>query len=190
MSHQYETKIDNIDRKEWYQILHLFKDANIFQTWDYDAAIHGENHLSHLVMKKQGSIVAACQVCIFNVKYLNIGIAYIRYGPLWELKGVERNTDIFRYVIHEIIEEYVHKRSLFLRIYPRLFEENDEVCKRIMLEEKLRPRKEQAHNKTIILNIDKNLEEMKKFLDPKWRNKLKKTERNNIIPMTISTMPK
>jgi len=180
MAHIFETEIDNVDKNEWYRIMSLFEDASIFQTWDYDEAIHGGNNISHLVLKKQGSIVAACQTSIFNVKYINIGIAYIRYGPLWKLKGMERDTDVFRSIVHAIIEEYVHKRSLFLRIYPRLFEEHDVVCKRIMLEEKLRPRKERTHNKTIIFNIDSNLEELKKSLDPKWRNKLKKTEGGNI----------
>ena len=43
MACKFETEIDTVDRNEWYQIMHFFEDANIFQTWDYEAAKNWEN---------------------------------------------------------------------------------------------------------------------------------------------------
>ena len=53
----------------------------------------GEQNLSRLLVKKHGQVVSACQVRIASVPLLNVGMAYVRYGPLWKLRGRERDPE-------------------------------------------------------------------------------------------------
>ena len=53
------------------------------------------NNISHLVLKKDGDIVVAAQARIAKVPIVKVGIAYVRWGPLWKSSGIEANTDIY-----------------------------------------------------------------------------------------------
>jgi len=72
---------------EWSQMLELFSDANLYQTWSY-ARIHwGEKNLSHLVLKRGGEVLGMAQVRIVRPTRFKFGMAYLRWGPLYERRG-------------------------------------------------------------------------------------------------------
>ena len=91
---QYQVEVDVVSSSEWSQLMELFEDANIYQTWAYGAVRWGARHLSHLVLKRNNEVVAVAQLRIVGLSKLKCGIAYLRWGPLCHLRGRELDADV------------------------------------------------------------------------------------------------
>ena len=89
----YTSSVDTVDEATWYRILGDFDDANIFQTWAYGVVTSGRRNLSHLLLKEAGNIVSVAQARIVRVPLTHVGIAYIRWGPLWRRRLGKRGRD-------------------------------------------------------------------------------------------------
>src|SRR3954465_13655796 len=83
----FTVSVDQIGEKHWNEVLLRFADASIYQTWAYGAVCWGEKQLSHLLLKRGGEVVAAAQLRLVRLPLLNKGVAYLRWGPLWRLRG-------------------------------------------------------------------------------------------------------
>ena len=104
----YVSEIDAVNEGTWWEILEGFDDANIYQTWSYAVVRYGRQHTSHLVLKEKGEIVAAAESRITRVPFLDVGVAYIRWGPLWRLRNAEAKEERFRQAIRALRNEYVY----------------------------------------------------------------------------------
>ncbi len=82
----YTSEVDTVTERDWQEQLQEFNDANIYQTWSYAEVSWGVKNTSHLVLKKDGSIVALAQVRVLKLPFVNIGIAYVRWGPMWRAR--------------------------------------------------------------------------------------------------------
>jgi len=178
----YRAEIDNVKPEEWQGILDLFRDANLYQTWDYGAIRWGTRNLSHLVVRDDNQIIAAAQLRIINRPPLPGGIAYMRWGPLVHLWNSNLELEALNQVAHELYKEYVIKRRLCLRILPNAFVGSERaslaekafnnrfrICSGILPVER-----------TFLLDLSPRLEELRKLLDQKWRNQLNRAERNGL----------
>ena len=114
LSPGYSSEVDSVDKDTWLEILKGFCDTNIYQTWSYDAIRCGGNNISHLILKKNGDVVAAAQVRIVKIPFINLGIAYISWGPLWKLQGEENAIEVFSQSIRALRNEYSCRRGLVL----------------------------------------------------------------------------
>ena len=106
----YASEVDAVDEQAWYQILEQFEDANIHQSWSYDEVRCGRENISHLLLKKKGDIVAVAQSRIVKLPFIQAGIAYVRWGPLWRRRATEPDVDTFRQAIRALRNEFVCKR--------------------------------------------------------------------------------
>ena len=52
----YSAKFDKIKKKEWYESMEKFVDANIFQTWAFDEIRLKDHKRSHLILKYKNEI--------------------------------------------------------------------------------------------------------------------------------------
>ena len=101
MNHpKFQVEIDNITKNEWNNLITLFDDVTIFQTWEYGEK--NSMHLSHLVLKYADDVVACAQVRIFKPPIFKAGIAYIDHGPLWIIKN-NKNIDVLKKIANVLI---------------------------------------------------------------------------------------
>src|SRR5271157_1357575 len=131
----YTWEVDTIDERQWCQILQEFDDANILQTWSYGAVISGKRNISHLILRGNGDIAAVAQARIAKLPFINVGIAYIGWGPLWRRSGTKPNLDTFRQVVRALRNEFVCKRGLVLRLSPIFFDDDSPRFSTILSEE-------------------------------------------------------
>jgi lipid II:glycine glycyltransferase (peptidoglycan interpeptide bridge formation enzyme) len=175
---QVQVEVDAATSTQWSQWLDEFEDANIFQTRAYGEIRWGKANLSHLVLRRGGEVIALAQLRIIRPTRLpNLGIAYLRWGPLWHRRGTAVDPAVVKAAARALHDEYVKKRRLFLRVLPnalvdtergRLFESAFHGFER-----------ESAHqSRTIMLDLAPPLEEIRKRLDQKWRNQLNRAEKN------------
>jgi hypothetical protein len=188
----YTIEVDTFQPRRWYRIIENFSDASIYQTYDYGAVRWGAENLSHLVVSYQRKIVAAIQLRIIRIPIINIGIAYTYYGPMWQPRDLEKNIDYLRTVLQAIKTEYAFKRKLLLRIRPRGFEELDGDMKNVLREEgfKLTAGLFQNKQRTIILDLQPSVEDLRRQLRKKWRQTLSRAEKNslNLVERYDSTL--
>src|SRR5664279_574181 len=117
----YTSHVDSVEEQDWYRALQEFDDGNIFQTWAYGEVAFGRRNMSHLILRENGAIVAIAQARLVKVLAINAGIAYVRWGPLWQRDG-DATAETFRQAVRALRNEYVCKRGLVLRLFPLLFD--------------------------------------------------------------------
>jgi FemAB family len=176
----YSVEVDCIRRESWIELMGNFDDYNIFQAWSYGAVRHGEERISHLILKRGSSVVAAAQARIVKLPFLGIGIAYVRWGPLWKVSGRQPDPEIFRQTVRALRNEYTCRRGLALRVFPLLFEDDDPSFLSHLQNEGFSLNASLVHERTLIVDLRPPLEELRKGLNQKWRNHLNKAEKNQL----------
>jgi hypothetical protein len=176
----YRVEVDCVNVNEWNQHLQMFGNANIYQTWEYDAIRCGDKNISHLVLKKNNEIVSLAQVRIQKIPVLNMGAAYVRWAPIWKKEKALNGMEIFGQTIRALRNEYVCNRKLILRIFPYLFDGIDDKFGEIMREEKYKWNKYLDRGRTLIMDIRRSSDDIRKGMAQKWRNCLNASERNGL----------
>lgn len=176
----YVAHFDTVNKPEWHNILNQFSDANIYQTWSYDAIRCGEKNISHMVLRSGNTTIAAAQARIVRIPVIGLGAAYIRWAPVWQIRNQIPDPTIFQQVLRALRNEYVCRRGLILRIFPVLYDDNTQSYTDILSQEGYAPVPDENRGRTLIMDISQSIDEIRKKLDQKWRNCLNRSERNNL----------
>lgn len=176
----WEVQVDQASDTEWSHLIELFEDANLYQTAAYGSVRWGTRNLSRIVLRRGGEVRAIAQLRIVQPTPLKFGIAYLRWGPLWERCGHPADAEVPERIALAIQEEYVARRRLFLRIVPNAFVGTSRAMVFQSAFSAFERRNSGTSYRTFVLDLNPSLEEIRKRLDPKWRNKLSGAERNSL----------
>ena len=182
----FDIEVDRLDKPRWHGLLDLFDDANIYQTWSYEAmrGIAGTlgigNQTSRLVLRRGGAVVAAAQVRIVKLPLLRVGVAYIRWGPMWRLRGQPRDDKVLAAMLAAIQAEYGTKRGLSVRVLPYAFADERELLDPLLRAERFERMDVPAAQRTLALPLHGALSELRSNLEQKWRNCLNRAEKNGL----------
>lgn len=167
------------DKEFWHNSMQEFDDANIYQTWNFSKLAQNEKMVKHLAIYTNKNLIGLAQVRIRIVPVLNRGIAYILNGPLWQKKNQESEIKIFSDILSALKQQFVINQNLLLRIKPYIF--SDKILDLDFVENIRFKRVENDRPyKTLVLYLDKDLDEIRKSFKQKWRNHLNQAERNNL----------
>ena len=176
----YSAEVTRYGESRWREIVNCFDDANLYQTWTYDAVRQGESNLRHCVLSKSGRVMAAAQARLLRLPGLRMGAAYVRWAPLWRRRdGVADPTD-FRMALRALRNDLVLRHGLFLRVYPLAYDCEGTDYGAILKEEGFSPAPEEVAQRTLLLDLEPSLEEIRRNFDRKWRNCLSRAERNEL----------
>ena len=180
LAENFIAEFDTVDKHSWYETMNNFDDANIYQTWSYDAIRCGKNNISHLILKKHGNIVAAAQARIVQLPAIRTGIAYVLWGAIWRQNGIPEDPEIFRQTIRALRNEFSLRKGLVLRLHPLAFRGQDDVLKQILDDEGYSIHDDEKSHRTLIIELAPSLPEIRASLDQKWRNRLNRAEKNSL----------
>ncbi|HLH34444.1 MAG TPA: peptidoglycan bridge formation glycyltransferase FemA/FemB family protein [Alloacidobacterium sp.] len=182
LDHTWQVEVDHVTRAEWAQMLNLFADSNLYQTWSYGAVRWGEGNLSHLVLKHAGEVVSVAQIRIVRPIRWKFGMAYLRWGPLYERRVGPVNPEVPVAMAAALKEEYVSKRKLFLRILPNAFDGSPRAALFQAAFSEFKPEVLTPANiyRTFVLDLAPTLSELRRNLDGRWRNKLTQSEKKGL----------
>lgn len=172
----YTSEVDTLDGRSWEQALLRFDDANIYQTWSYTQVTSGSRRMSHLVLRRNGDIVALTQVRISRLPLLNAGIAYVRWGPLWCRHGLPLSADTFRQAIRALRNEFVCKRGWALRLFPLLFADESSQLAELLIEEGFSSLGAGPTDRTLRMDLRPPLAQLRAGMGRNWRRNLKEAE--------------
>jgi hypothetical protein len=136
-----------------------------------------------LILKRSGKVVALAQVRLFKIPLVPGGIAFVRWGPVWQSRAGEKDPEVFRQAIRALRNEYVVTRKMVLRILPRVIE-GDGDCGEILEREGFSRMEDRSGARSLILDLSPPLEEIRSGFEKKWRADLNKAERQGL---SIST---
>lgn len=178
----WQIEVDRATQEEWSGMLDCFEDANIYQTWSYGAVRWGRKNLSHLVLKRDSDVVAMAQLRIVRPTKLNFGMAYLRWGPMCHRRGRELDAEVARGMAQALREEYVRHRGLLLQILPNAFVGTHRGA---LFQSAFHSFTQEASTpanlyRTFVLDLTPSLDELRKSLDAKWRNKLTQSEKKGL----------
>jgi len=173
---RYSVEVDTVSQAAWYQHVAEFSDGNLYQLWLHRP--DGERReVSRLLLKDAGTVVAAAEVRLFMLPATNRGIAYVRWGPLWRRSNVPDDPEILRHALRALHQEYVVRRGMVLRVLPRLTVEDHPCCTRLATDEHYVKSGASASPRTLLMPLSESLDDLRKGLAQKWRNRLNKAER-------------
>jgi lipid II:glycine glycyltransferase (peptidoglycan interpeptide bridge formation enzyme) len=177
---KFTIKVDGINAVQWHALLQQFDDAGIYQTWTYGAVHWSPGQLSHITLERDGEVIAMVQLRIIHVPLIKKGIAYIRSGPVCRRRNEPFNQAALREIIKAVKDEYVDRRGLVLRMIPSVFESDPfaESFRSNLAAFGLKRNDEVRTYRTVRLDLTPSLQELRRRLSPKWRNKLNGAERN------------
>lgn len=186
LAQPYNVEVDLIDKNSWCELLTEFKDSSIYQTWAYDAVRYGEKSISHMILKRDKHIVAATQVRIMKIPFINAGVAYVRWGPLWKRYDVNNNIEDLYQSVKAIRKEYVEKRGLFLRLIPNELEQSSNEIKGVV--ESAGMKWIGKDYRTIYLDLCQSFETIRGSMSKSWRKNLNKAEKRELKIIEGTTM--
>lgn len=181
----WQVEVDQADSKAWSEMLDIFEDASLYQTWSYGAVRWGQKNLSHLVLKRNDEVVGMSQLRIVRAANLKCGMAYLRWGPLFCRRGAELDPETVLRMARALHQEYVEKRRLWLRVLPNAFIGSLRAEAYQSAFSKFAQGTGNA-DRTFALSLEPSIEELRKRLDKKWRNQLSAAERNGLT-VTLGT---
>ena len=173
-----QIQVDGMDAGHWQAICGDFTDANIYQTLPYECVRSGRTNVSHLVLRRHSTVIAAVQARIVRVPYLKAVIPYVRWGPLCQRRGDITDVQVFREAVRALRDEYVGRQGLCLRILPRLSDDGTESFKGVLEEEGYVPRPLENPKRTILMDLRPSLDELHQGLHHKWRYHLGKARKH------------
>jgi hypothetical protein len=99
-----------------------------------------------------------------------------------QLRGRELDPGIVSEMAKALRAEYASKRRLFVRILPDAFDgsERAAVFRGAFSEYATTPAESPGADRTIVLSLAPSLEQLRKSLDQKWRNRLNRAEKNDL----------
>jgi lipid II:glycine glycyltransferase (peptidoglycan interpeptide bridge formation enzyme) len=174
----YSWEADTLDERAWGELLQEFEDANIYQSWPFAAVTSGHRSMSHVLLRKDGEIVAAALARTAKVPWLPAGIAYIRWGPVWRRTAKEANPEDFRQMVRALRNEYACKRGLVLRLFPFINDQDPPEFSSILAEEGFASLAKESRSRTILMDLKPSLQELREGLSGNWKRNLKQAERN------------
>lgn len=166
------------EKKFWHKLILEFEDANIYQLWDYAKIVQGEKMVKYLALYDNNNLISLVQVRIKTIPIINRGVAYIFGGPIWKKKDIYQDKNCLLNIYYTLRNEFVINQKLLLRINPNIFENDKDY---LYLKLPGFYKKSLPHNhKTIFLNLDDELDEIRSKLKHRWRKTLNRAERNEI----------
>jgi len=175
----YASEVDTVDEVAWSHIMQEFDDANIYQTWSYGAVISGPRNISHMVLREHGNIAAIAQARIARLPLINIGIAYVPWGPLYRRGAHSANAEVFRQAIRALRNEFVCRRGLVLRIFPILFDDDAPRFSSMLAAEGFCAGNE-PRGRTILMDLSPALEDLREGMGGMWKRNLRSAERQGL----------
>jgi lipid II:glycine glycyltransferase (peptidoglycan interpeptide bridge formation enzyme) len=182
MNENFQIEVDGQTCESWSKVIAQFADASIYQSWAYGTVRWGERNLSHLILKRDGQIVAAAQLRIVRPSFLPMGIAYLRWGPLCQRKGEALNPEIARKMSDCLRDEYSRRRKLALQVLPNAYtgSSRSSVFDEALSQSSLKADLRKSSYRTILVDLSPDVAAIRKRLDQKWRNQLNRSEKNGL----------
>ena len=187
-----DPRVVQLDRAEWESSVREFRDYSYRQSWAYGVRLADKRGATteHVAIRCGAETIGLADVRIKRLPLIGGGLAFISGGPLVQrLDGSEDDLERFDLAVEALVAEFVHRRGLTLRLMAPVgtAEHNESVAQRLG-KAGFRPAEQVAAYRTVLLDVDRPLEEIRSSFHRHWRRHLNRSERQ-ALEMTFGTKP-
>jgi CelD/BcsL family acetyltransferase involved in cellulose biosynthesis len=181
-----------LDRAEWEAGVREFRDYSYRQAWAYGTELAAKRGAAseHVAIRHGGETIALADVRIKQLPLVGGGLAYVSGGPLVrKLDGSAAELERFGLAVDALAREFVQRRGLTLRIIAPLGppEHNEAVAERLR-RAGFAPADHVAPYHTVLLDVTRPLDEIRRSFHKHWRRHLNGSERQE-LEVTFGTEP-
>jgi hypothetical protein len=183
-------ELAHLDRAQWEAAVRDFGDYSYRQSWGYgiELAVKRGATSEHVAIRSGDHTVGLADVRIKRLPVVGGGLAYVSGGPLVRrIDGSSDPLEALDLCLEALVREFVEGRGLTLRVVAPigLPEENDAVAARLGRAGFVASSLGDGY-RTVLLDVDRPLEEIRSSLHRHWRRHLNGSERNE-LEMTFGT---
>lgn len=177
LSNYNQKSINN--KEEWNELLSEFNDASIYQTWEFPIWAQNEKRVEHLAFYENDNLIGLALARIRTAPIINWGIVYIYRGPICNRKNSNNDFKNLNKIIDILTNEFLLKRKHLIRFRLPIFDDQYDM---INFNSQFVPyvRRVFKEEKTLLLDLKYNLNQIRASFSSKWRNRLNQAERNGI----------
>jgi len=135
----------------------------------------------HVAVVQEGEVLGLADVRVKQIPVLRAGIAYINGGPLVR-RDDDQDSRRLSLCLEALKEEYANRRGFVLRILAPVGCE-DRDCQRtaIFSQAGFLPSNASKPYRTLLVDITREPEEIRRALAQKWRNCLNQSEKRDLV---------
>jgi len=174
-----EWHVDTGGQEAWDRYVAAFDDVNYDQCALYTEN-RWQNRTCRLRILDDGRPIGGAVVTVLKLPALPTGLAYVKSGPLWRLRGEQ--VDIRRYetIVRVLVEEFARRRGYHLIIFPRPIPDIQPLEEDALRRLNFSIRRDLADPNRYLVNCALSEEEQLKSLAQKWRYNLRKSWKNDL----------
>ena len=185
-------QVVHLDRVQWESAVRRFGDYSYRQSWAYGVKLAARRGASseHVAIRRGDETVGLADVRIKSLPVIGGGLAYVSGGPLIRrLDGSHAELERLDLCVEALIREFVHGRGLTLRVVAPIgvAEQNQVIAERLQ-RAGFGGAEHGEPYRTILLDVDRPLEEIRSSFHRHWRRHLNGSERND-LEVTFGTEP-
>ncbi|MEH6525473.1 MAG: peptidoglycan bridge formation glycyltransferase FemA/FemB family protein [Sneathiella sp.] len=173
---------------EWNKHVAEFSDYNYRQLWSYGIEsarrIASESEFVGIYFKE--TLIGLTNVRLKKIPIFSVGIAYVNGGPIHICKNSEVQVEHnFKLCLQALVDEYTHTRNFVLRIKCPVYSETGNLNRtRIFEDLGFRRTSTSDQYRTFLVDIEKEIDDIRTSLNGKWRNQLNRAQKNELLIST------
>ena len=169
----YSLSWSDINEKEWNDYISESGMSNYLQSWEYGNAKKKVEHwrIKRVVIKENDEVIAFFQMLVKHIG--PISLCRINRGPIF-IKNLSLKNKF--YVLHLIRNTFNWIKGKIVMITPEIYDDPENIAILRLLNYK---KKGNSKWNSTVLDISESEEYLRKNLNGKWRNQLKKSESYN-----------
>lgn len=176
--------VEPVTRETWIHEARRFCDYSYRQTWAYGELLAERRRAVsvHVAIRWGNDLLGLADVRLKRAPFGLGGLAFVSWGPLVQLGGQDDLQRLIR-CMEALRDEFVKRRRLLLRVdlQPSLCRPDwsDRAAELLSAAGFSRARRLPAE-RTLLLDLDRPLAELRRSLAQKWRNCLNRAEKNGL----------
>jgi hypothetical protein len=163
----------------WDERAASFADMCMEQSFAFAGSRWRKLHPTGLLLFEEGSRepVAMTLALIAKLPVLGVGIAYVKFGPLWRRKGAPNDPAVLRAALEALKQEFGEKRGLVVRVMPPADPDASEAWMAALKRADFSLHAPLEDRERYLVNLTLSEEEQMASLGAQWRANLKKASR-------------
>jgi hypothetical protein len=158
----------------WDDLAAGFEDMCMEQSFAFTGSRWSKLRSAGLILREEGKPIAMALTLLATLPVLGIGIAYVKFGPLWRRKGSRPDFEILSAALEALKYEFGAKRRLVVRIMPPADPDFEPAWKDALARSNFSLHAALSDRERYLVDLTLSEEEQLASLGAPWRANLKK----------------